>query len=868
MASLVAQCRTALGLKNVSILCSSQAPGPVAMGFRRSVIILPEELFQASPSGDLTAALCHEMAHIRRHDYLLNLICEFILLPVAFHPAAWLVKRRIDESRELACDEAAAGRLVSVSAYARSLLSLARTMSALTSLSRPRYTMGVFDADILEERIMRLLEKRPRLRARRARLLLGGAALALTLAGLAACAFSFTAQENATAQALAAQASNPSADFSGRWELDKAKSDLPSPAPDNLVQVIEQRGSDLKISTTSKDWNTDKPIAVTLFALMMPELAITTDNRESVQPYGPGQMRAKSHWEDSRLITDWTLEREGQVMVTGQWVRHLSKDGKTQTVEITAHDPNRHLDGEAKAVFVKAESATMPGGPAGGVVGGVKGGVVGGTVGVVGGVVGGVPTEGEQETMGLSGTVSDRSGARVPNAIVAIDGDAGFKKMAATNEAGEFSFTGLPDGRYELQVVHDGLALFQQALVLSHGSVRSSGGPLGGRLKLGLPEGPAEYQGKAHALGPGAASPRIDMVLEPSPAGTVSAASGAQAASLTGVPELKLERRVEPVYPPLAKQAGIEGNVVLDVTVDADGTVSNIKVDSGPPVLVMAALEAVQQWKYAASPELPATITVTLPFRLPKGEAGGGVAGIKGGVTGGVIGGVPTQQGKKTWGLSGTVSDPSGARVPNAIISLHCDSGAKKTVATSDAGEFSFTEIPLGSCEWKAFHDGFEVSKGTWVVHKNSAEYQGGSYTLGPGATSPRLDIVLELSSATQSMVVTAKAPPQVVEKRHAAAPKRIRVGGQVQETKVLTKVPPKYPETAQARGVEGVVLIEAVISIEGVPLSLHVLESPDPELSEAALAAVRQWRYQPTLLNGEPIEVVTTISIAFRLES
>jgi protein TonB len=62
-------------------------------------------------------------------------------------------------------------------------------------------------------------------------------------------------------------------------------------------------------------------------------------------------------------------------------------------------------------------------------------------------------------------------------------------------------------------------------------------------------------------------------------------------------------------------------------------------------------------------------------------------------------------------------------------------------------------------------------------------------------------------------------------------------------------------------------VLLEAVISMEGTPLNWKVLSSPDPDLSEAAINAVREWRYQPTLLNGEPIEIVTTIAVRFRLE-
>ena len=59
------------------------------------VIVLPERLLQSGPSEELTTALCHEMAHVRRRDCLVNLICEFALLPLVFHPAAWLLRRRI-----------------------------------------------------------------------------------------------------------------------------------------------------------------------------------------------------------------------------------------------------------------------------------------------------------------------------------------------------------------------------------------------------------------------------------------------------------------------------------------------------------------------------------------------------------------------------------------------------------------------------------------------------------------------------------------------------------------------------------------------------------------------------------------------------
>ena len=353
MARLVAQCQTALGLGRVSIRASSHVGGPATLGFRDPVIILPEALFLDSPADQLTSALCHEMAHVRRRDYLLNLIYEFLFLPIAFHPGAWLLRRRMNETRELACDEAAAGRLLSPTAYARSLVSLAQSLAPLAPALNPRYTLGVFDANVLEERIMRLLDQRPQISARRAKLLVSGAALALALAALAAGAFSLTAV--GTTKAMSAP--GPQTDFSGRWELDRSASDLPSPAPDNLVEVIEQHGSDLKVTTTSKDWNTNKPIAVSLFALMLPEFLAMTDGKENVQPFGPGLVRSKTHWEDNKLVTDWTLERNGQVAVTGRWVRSLATDGNTQTIQITAHDPVRNLDGEAKAVFVRREEA-------------------------------------------------------------------------------------------------------------------------------------------------------------------------------------------------------------------------------------------------------------------------------------------------------------------------------------------------------------------------------------------------------------------------------------------------------------------------------------------------------------------------------
>ena len=90
-----------------------------------------------------------------------------------------------------------------------------------------------------------------------------------------------------------------------------------------------------------------------------------------------------------------------------------------------------------------------------------------------------------------------------------------------------------------------------------------------------------------------------------------------------------------------------------------------------------------------------------------------------------------------------------------------------------------------------------------------------------------------------------------------------------MQATRLVSQVKPVYPAELQAAGVEGTVLLRAVISMQGNLLGLSVINtSVAPELAKAATDAVSQWRYTPTLLNGQPVEVATTIAVNFRLEN
>jgi len=111
---------------------------------------------------------------------------------------------------------------------------------------------------------------------------------------------------------------------------------------------------------------------------------------------------------------------------------------------------------------------------------------------------------------------------------------------------------------------------------------------------------------------------------------------------------------------------------------------------------------------------------------------------------------------------------------------------------------------------------------------------------------------------------VTAGPPPPPPPPK-PKTPKRIRVGGQVEAAKLIYKPTPQYPPLAKMARIQGTVRLEAVISKDGTIQDLKVL-SGHPLLVKAALDAVKQWRYQPTLLNGEPVEVVTEIDVNFTL--
>jgi TonB family protein len=635
MSPILDRCRAEFRLRRVSILYAPRAPGPLTLGVRHPTIILPDGLFEPAAADDLTAAVCHEMAHIRRHDFLLNLIYQLFSLPISFHPVTRLLKRRIDETRELACDEMAAGRLLDAPAYADSLVSIARNMTRLAPappLTNLGYTLSVFDANILEERIMRILDQTPRPGARLGRALLVSACGLLAVACLTAASFSLsiTPENKAPSQTLD--------QFSGIWQA--AFKNRPA-----FILKLKRSGDSLEGTLSVPD-------------------SLSADDKGNLT-----EVKGEPH-RDEPIVES-------------------------------------NVDGEV-----------------------------------------------------FSFKVRDTDG----------DIDA-----------------------FELKLVGQGVAEFTV-----------------------LPPPEATGQVALHlSVTRQLDKPRGELAPKPSPTSNKPALA---------------QETIEGTVTGRGENALSAGGPVRGV---AGGVIGG--VPAGVPGGVTGPIQSV---------------------------VGGGVSSRIAGAVGGPL---PASAGQEeSASISGTVFDPSGARVPSAIVSLHNEDLAKLSnasgartdwgAATDDTGDFSFTGLLPGGYK-------LEVAKAGFALYQQILPWSMLS-------SNPRLQVVLEPGRVMETVDVTARVPAALRPGVKKSGPQRIRVGGLVQATKLIEQTKPEYPESARQKGTEGIVLLRAVISQEGKPIGLKVLSSPDPELSKAATDAVTQWRYEPTLLNGEPIEVLTTVAVRFHLEN
>ncbi len=205
--------------------------------------------------------------------------------------------------------------------------------------------------------------------------------------------------------------------------------------------------------------------------------------------------------------------------------------------------------------------------------------------------------------------------------------------------------------------------------------------------------------------------------------------------------------------------------------------------------------------------------------------------------------------------ITGTITDPTGAVVPRATVAAINQAGIRETTVSNAVGAYIFSAMGPGSYTIEVQAPGFATFRVDNVAPPPDGKVQA--------------DVRLTVGGLSERITVAAQGTPPPAGPAVGSNGRPIRVGGMVQAPTLIQQVKPVYPGFLQAQGIEGTVVLSAVISKQGVPTSLKVLKSPsNEEFVTAAMSAVEQWQYQPTRLNGEPIEVLTTIQVDFKLSA
>jgi TonB family protein len=202
--------------------------------------------------------------------------------------------------------------------------------------------------------------------------------------------------------------------------------------------------------------------------------------------------------------------------------------------------------------------------------------------------------------------------------------------------------------------------------------------------------------------------------------------------------------------------------------------------------------------------------------------------------------------------LTGSAYDPSAAVLPGVQLTLEDAQQFRWQASTDAAGRFAFPAVPPGQYVIEASLPGFRQLRHEFQLRT---------------ARDWDRAITLQVAEVVETIHVSASRTSAAGPRAQAPGPQRIRVGGNIRAPRKRVDVNPVYPASMREAGLEGLVPIEALIGIDGTVQSVRVRSAQvHPDFATAAVDAVRQWLFDPTLLNGVPVEVVMHVSVRFSL--
>jgi TonB family protein len=265
--------------------------------------------------------------------------------------------------------------------------------------------------------------------------------------------------------------------------------------------------------------------------------------------------------------------------------------------------------------------------------------------------------------------------------------------------------------------------------------------------------------------------------------------------------------RTPVAYPKEALAKRIQGTVVVEVSLTATGVVSDARVLNGPEELRKAALQSVLQWHFSSDAHVATKTQVTVDFHLPDPEPASIRAVVR-----------PSPE------VESPVLERVILRVPE---SLKQKLESRLTVREGDR----LTPAAVND--------------------------------LSAAANDVDEHLNVNVETGPQGAVVIISLPQMAAP----VTPTKIRVGGNVQSANLIRKVTPVYPSLAKQSRIQGVVRFTVTIGKDGAVQDVQLV-SGHPLLVSSAQDAVWQWQYKPVLLNGQPVDVVTTVDVNFTLSA
>jgi TonB family protein len=351
-----------------------------------------------------------------------------------------------------------------------------------------------------------------------------------------------------------------------------------------------------------------------------------------------------------------------------------------------------------------------------------------------------------------------------------------------------------------------------------------------------------------------------------------------------------LKHEVAPEYPAAALQNHTEGVALVEVFVDGNGTIQKVVGKDCPkcsPVFREAAVKAVEQWQY--QPILldgkPVTVSSSVIFRF-RLENGPSVEVLT------KPGNSPPSAAFPNWGYSVSL-DPwvlhaklthgAAPEYPAAALEEHTQGGIFVQVFVDGNGK---VEKALGqvcpNCspilrkaavqaveQWQfqpTLLNGKPVTVNSWVIFRfrlegRSVEIVSRSENATLADDAPKLEVQVVAAAPGKA----GDANSQHSSPGAVTPPEKLSISADVAERNLVNKIDPQYPQMAKIAHIQGDVIISGIINREGKIAEAKAL-SGHPILVQSALDAVKQWKYKPFLLNGEPVEVKTTITVRFRM--